>query len=669
MQTVTSTWRSLFAAKHKTEYRFFIDGVEYKGAAVKGTPLISKKIMDKPGIGQVCTGSMSFSVYPKSNNIPKAAAVNAECRLVSPDGLTVSEWLPQGKYLISNRTGKAVVTFNCLDLLVKAGVKYRELSSFTEWPQSMSAVVNEICQIMGVQLDPRTIIKTGTDYVVSYPNDDVLISEVLSMIASAHGGNWIMTDAGKLRMVVLASPTSTAVQTLGNTHKGYTVGGKTQTVSRVILTDEADNDFTAGNDTGLILGARCNYATQRIANDLCGSSQSTLRGVTYEPYSVACAYLNPAVELGDTVSVTDESGTAHLVVLQSITADCTVAYTCALAAKVEGETEQEFPYVTAKDLALDRALKTDQTYFGNRINRAEGFVSELVVNSEIKARMTANASLFSMQSADDQGDMVDRIYFDTATGKYVISADVTVQGAVTFEDLSTAGQTVINGNNITTGIIKDASGNLIINLDNGTFSIGGDNLETVLSLMSGQIASRITEGEAESLIDQAVGSISMSVSGSDGTTTFQLLQGSAVLDTETVDLHVKSINITGTITADAVKANTSITTPTITGGTINIGSGNFSVSSNGTVTLAGVASFNPGTTSWYGSEFSGKGVLMDYLEIGHINDNNNTPRSNNWCIKTDGTAYFTKLKGMAGNWSIAADGTTSGLKVEAVFGA
>ena len=495
MQTVTSTWSSLFAAKHKTEYRFFIDGVEYKGAAVKGTPLISKKIMDKPGIGQVCTGSMSFSVYPKSNNIPKAAAVNAECRLVSPDGLTVSEWLPQGKYLISNRTGKAVVTFNCLDLLVKAGVKYRELSSFTEWPQSMSAVVNEICQIMGVQLDPRTVIKTGTDYVVSYPNDDVLISEVLSMIASAHGGNWIMADAGKLRMVVLSSPAGTAVQTLGNTHKGYTVGGKTQTVSRVILTDEADNDFTAGNDTGLILGARCNYATQQIANDLCGSDQSTLRGVTYEPYSVACAYLNPAAELGDTVSVTDESGTAHLVVLQSITADCTVAYTCALAAKVEGETEQEFPYVTAKDLALDRALKTDQTYFGNRISRAEGFVSELVVNSEIKARMIANASLFSMQSVDDQGDMVDRIYFDTATGKYVISADVTVQGLATFITNLANGTTTIDGGCIKTGTIEAARidvANLHVSAANITGTLTASQIDATNLHVSGANVDNLT---------------------------------------------------------------------------------------------------------------------------------------------------------------------------------
>ena len=37
---------------------------------------------------------------------------------------------------------------------------------------------------MGVTVDSRTIIETGGDYRVAYPNEDVLMSEILSMIAT-----------------------------------------------------------------------------------------------------------------------------------------------------------------------------------------------------------------------------------------------------------------------------------------------------------------------------------------------------------------------------------------------------------------------------------------------------------------------------------------------------
>ena len=94
----------------------------------------------------------------------------------------------------------------------------------------------------------------------------------------------------------------------------------------------------------------------------------------------------------------------------------------------------------------------------------------------------------------------------------------------------------------------------------------------------GNLSSRITQtadaitaevrrasGE-ESRIEQLADSITLSVSGTNGTTTFKLSNNSGSLSTETFDLHVKAVNVEGTITADAVKANTSITSPNIIGG-------------------------------------------------------------------------------------------------------
>lgn len=48
--------------------------------------------------------------------------------------------------------------------------------------------------------------------------------------------------------------------------------------------------------------------------------------------------------------------------------------------------------------------------------------------------------------------------------------EIHLDGYVTFTNLETAGQTTINGSNITTGIIKSTNGNLELNLNTGSFS-------------------------------------------------------------------------------------------------------------------------------------------------------------------------------------------------------
>lgn len=523
MQTKPASWGSIFSAPHKTEYRYDIDGVSYYRGDCKEPPIIKKPLMDKPAIGRCCTGSLQLKVFPKST-IPKAATVNAYCRLRDSETDAVTEWIPQGKFYVTQRKGKNVLTLTCADRMIKAGQTYLDKTAFTTWPQPMTAVLSEICSLMEVTLDSRTVIKTGADYQVDYPNEDTLISEILRNIAAAHGGNWIMTESGKLRLIVLSSPSGVASQVLEKEHGGLEELGKLRKVSRVILTDSANNEFTAGNDSDLIISAGCEYATQAIANNLCAESSisiengclvvpgasmsngklnisagaitngclsvntaSVLYGVTYQPYSVAGAYLDPAIELGDTISIRARDGTEYRVVVFSLDMNCTISATCSLSASIDDETEDEYPYITMQELSLSRSVKTNQTYYGNRINRSEGFVSELLVNGAAQARLTANASVFSMQSKNN-GAWVDRIYFDPISGKYVITGDVTVQGLANFENsLAQNGSTVINGGNISTGIIQSHDGRIKFNLDTGVFSVADESLEDVLEAIDNDI--------------------------------------------------------------------------------------------------------------------------------------------------------------------------------------
>lgn len=45
MQTRPDNWEALFSGPHKTEYKFLIDGVEYSGSDLQGTPCLTLSLI------------------------------------------------------------------------------------------------------------------------------------------------------------------------------------------------------------------------------------------------------------------------------------------------------------------------------------------------------------------------------------------------------------------------------------------------------------------------------------------------------------------------------------------------------------------------------------------------------------------------------------------------
>ena len=490
MQSRPNNWAAVFAVPHITEYRFLIGGSEYRESDIQGTPIIEKPLMQEPCIGRCCTGSLTLAVRPHANEtIPKAACVQAFCRLKSRNGNTVTDWVKQGKYWVSRRsTSGSLVTLTCRDGMMLAGRTYLDKTQYTVWPVAMADVFNEIVSLMGVTVDSRTIIETGGDYRVAYPNEDVLMSEILSMIAAAHGGSFVMTEKGELRLVQYPD-TDSPIQALGTAYMQYTpLSTGKKSISRITLTDSADNQFTYGNDSGIELAAGCEYATQEMVERIGASyslksgvlfvsdgalsngvltlsdesalqgnvvvlaSKTGLIGRSFIPYELSGTYLDPLLEVGDTFSVT-RKGETILLIAASISIRCNPSFVCDLQNGVADDDEDEVPYVGAAELQAMRYVSTGKSYFGNRINRKEGFVSELLHDGAATARLIANATTFSMQRYHD-GAWQDCIYFDAVEQKYRLTGDVTVEGAITSVDLATSGKTVINGDNITTGTLN-----------------------------------------------------------------------------------------------------------------------------------------------------------------------------------------------------------------------
>lgn len=125
-------------------------------------------------------------------------------------------------------------------------------------------------------------------------------------------------------------------------------------ISRVTLivgTDENGDEvsYTAGDDTGRELTAKCPWATQVIADNLLAE----ISGYAYQPYAATDALLNPAAELGDAVRV---GGVVSL--LGSIETTFDALYTANIEAPQDEEIDHEYPYEASANREIKREAAT-----------------------------------------------------------------------------------------------------------------------------------------------------------------------------------------------------------------------------------------------------------------------------------------------------------------------
>jgi hypothetical protein len=120
----------------------------------------------------------------------------------------------------------------------------------------MESLAKDMALLLGLEIDPRSVIQTGAPYEITSPDAGATIRDVLYVIAQANGGNWIVTPQNMLRLVPLADvagaseATEDAVDVEGVTG-GISLSAAT-TVTGIRGTME-DETWLIGNDTGLVL--------------------------------------------------------------------------------------------------------------------------------------------------------------------------------------------------------------------------------------------------------------------------------------------------------------------------------------------------------------------------------------------------------------------------------
>ena len=157
-----------------------------------------------PSIGNAISAQINIVLLDVGFNIPRMAEIRPYVRVT--DGENTSEWIQQGVYYIDTRyvtkndDGLDVWTITGFDAMLKADQQYPY-----DAQAKASAVIKNIAGLMGLKeddIDPHVwevIPINGGDVIQC--SGEYTAREHLQYIAALYGGNWTMTNEGRLNLV------------------------------------------------------------------------------------------------------------------------------------------------------------------------------------------------------------------------------------------------------------------------------------------------------------------------------------------------------------------------------------------------------------------------------------------------------------------------------------
>lgn len=429
MQSTSELWKTLYSDnQHYTEYKLKINNVEYYSNKIISLES-SCDIFNggSPLVGQCVSAQMKASLYLPTNSIPRKSKCELFVRLVK--GNQVSEWLPQGTYFINKRkTNKntGVLTIETYDSMIKGDkTMYTSSGQQEDWPKKDIDILSEIASdFLEVELDPSVESIVVNEYEVQYPgygDEGYTVKQILGYIGAMYGGNWIITDNNKLKLLLLKDFPHKAPSDLilvdsdekilidlnekilmvedssGPSERIPLIEQFTEdfyrlidypTISKIILTvgyNEDDGEtiqYVVGDDTHEIFEVECPWGTEAMANNLLND----ISEFVYRPYNAVNVVVNPAFELWDGVFSEDEySGiTSYSRYFESL-------YTADISASGEEELDSEYPYISSEDLK-------------NRMNNAKTRAS-LIVNSDRISSVVADTNNIGTRVTQTEKDI------------------------------------------------------------------------------------------------------------------------------------------------------------------------------------------------------------------------------------------------------------------------
>lgn len=446
---------------------------------IDGDRIISESVSIKNSICD--SGNL---IYGKCNSAMLTFQCADVTELYAGDELIVTQIIeeneiPFGAYTISSvkkTADRRFRTITAYDRMTRFDVNvadwFNGLFSGSATETTVELLRHSLLTYIGVPYETTTLIHDNLLFGKTIQPSEMSGREMLEAICEINGVFGYIDNYGQLRYKSL--DTSTAVETIAIEqrksldYEDYTV----KPISQVVIRQES-NDVGAsvgdGNNTYIIQGNFIVFgksAAQLTA--IATTIYNKIKTVTYVPLQLECRGL-PYLEVGDCVDVMLKNGTSKRTVIMSNALSGIQALNSSIASY--GNEKREETYGVSKSIiqlqGKANILERDVEGTTSRVSDLESGFTEtsqkwdnlsFSVNSPTGEKY---ATLTLKTSADGQGEIS------------LASANITIDGAVTFSNLATAGQTTINGGNITTGVISSQNyqsgvSGMSINLNNGT---------------------------------------------------------------------------------------------------------------------------------------------------------------------------------------------------------
>lgn len=236
MQTTSALYKSIVSSEnHWFETRISINGNIMSETQIMSVARTAPGMnSEKPSVGGALSAQLSVKILEPSFSIPRMAAINVFVRAC--DATRQSEWIPNGQYFIDTRAHNETVgslgtmQITAYDAMMKFEQDYP--STTHDWPYRDTLVIAEMASAVGISVDARVNQLLTSGYMLGLPVGYTM-RETLGHIAAAYGGNFIISNEGKLLFVPLY--------------------GFDPDISGNYLADESGNALVFGNEGWCIL--------------------------------------------------------------------------------------------------------------------------------------------------------------------------------------------------------------------------------------------------------------------------------------------------------------------------------------------------------------------------------------------------------------------------------
>ena len=425
---------------------------------MEGYPAIDDKVSEE---GQFELGGAYSSLLTlKLNNFEKAfSGYNFKGATIKPwIGLTTAvhwrdgeivEKIQRGVFNVdSSPETNNVITITAYDNLAKLDVAYSAKSSLA-YPATLAQIVADACSACGVDL--ATAAFPNSDYSVSKRPDSETITcrEIIKYAAQLAGCFAKCNRNGEVEIRWYEEPEH--VFDIGKNAVSYNVATSDTTITGVQIegNDDSNTIYKAGTDD-FPVRIKDNPLAQDGLQSLANSLETQLVGKAFRSYSVS-APMNPAVETGDIVNLTDKKGDTYKTIVSGL--QITFGDSEQYLGDAESTDENQSERFTAAEKAQSSANKAQQT-----ANEASTGVEE--AKTEIK-QLNGQITLKA-----DKGSLISQINICPESVK-ISGSRIEITGDIVMKSDLKDGTTEIDGACIQTGRIESENGEYSLDMKTG----------------------------------------------------------------------------------------------------------------------------------------------------------------------------------------------------------